>query len=168
VNLLDEESDEDVPPSPPKVSPVEGSKHPLQAVHEEIPPSVKDVDREEEKNAPAGGSDDDGGRDGSMGAPKESVLLAIDDEKAQEAEGISSHLIGARDRFSELGTPSISRRLAFQGPDIDPLSSICPSSRCCERDEGARGVAGTGASGDWDFSSRVEESACSPRGCGEF
>ena len=53
-------------------------------------------------------------------APKESVLLAIDDEKAQEVEGTSSHLIGARDRFSELGTPSISRRLAFQGPDIDP------------------------------------------------
>ena len=64
VNLLDEECDEDVPPSPPKVSPVEGSKHPLQAVHKEIPPSVKDVDREEEKNAPAGGSDDDGGSEG--------------------------------------------------------------------------------------------------------
>ena len=47
-----------------------------------------------------------------MAAPKESVLLAIDDEKTQEAEGTSSHLIGARDRFS--------RRLAFQGPDIDP------------------------------------------------
>ena len=47
-----------------------------------------------------------------MGALKESVLLAIDDKKAQEAEGTSSHLIGARDRFS--------RRLAFQGPDIDP------------------------------------------------
>ena len=121
VNLLDEESDEDVPPSPPKVSPVEGSKHPLQAVHEEIPPSVKDVDREEGKNAPAGGSDDDGGRGDSVGPPKDSsVLLAIDVEKAQEAEGTSSHLIGARDRFSELGTPSISRRLAFQGPDIDP------------------------------------------------
>ena len=64
VNLLDEESDEDVPPSPPEVSPVEGSKHPLQAVHKEIPPSVKDVDREEEKNAPAGGSDDDGDSEG--------------------------------------------------------------------------------------------------------
>ena len=112
MNLLDEESDEDVPPSPPKVSPVEGSKHTLQAIHEEIPPLVKDVDREEEKNAPTGVSDDDGGRDGSVGAPKESVLLAIDDEKAQEVEGTSSHLIGARDRFS--------RRLAFQGPDIDP------------------------------------------------
>ena len=99
---------------------MEGAKHPLQVVHKEIPPSVKDVDREEEKNATAGGSDDDGGRDGSVGAPKESVLLAIDNEKAQEAKGTSSHLIGARDRFSELGTPSISRRLAFQGPDIDP------------------------------------------------
>ena len=59
-------------------------------------------------------------QDGSVGAPKESVFLAIDDEKAQEADGTSSHLIGARDRFSELGTPSISRCLAFQGPDIDP------------------------------------------------
>jgi len=29
-------------------------------------------------------------------------------------------LIEAKDRFSELGTISISRRLAFQGPDIDP------------------------------------------------
>ena len=121
MNLLDEESDEDVPLSPPKVSPVEGSKHPLQAVHEEIPPSVKDVDREEGKNAPAGGSDGDGGSGDSVGAPKDSsILLAIDVEKAQEAEGTSSHLIGARDRFSELGIPSISRRLAFQGPDIDP------------------------------------------------
>ena len=55
------------------------------------------------------------------GPPKDSsVLLAIDVEKAQGDEGTSSNLIGARDRFSELGTPSISRRLAFQGPDIDP------------------------------------------------
>ena len=34
--------------------------------------------------------------------------------------GADSHLIEAKDRFSELGTFSISRRLAFQGPDIDP------------------------------------------------
>ena len=39
---------------------------------------------------------------------------------AQEAAGAASHLIEARDRFSELGIPLISRRLAFQGPDIDP------------------------------------------------
>ena len=56
-----------------------------------------------------------------MGAPKDStVLLAIGDEMAQEVVGASSHLIGAKDRFSELGTLSISKRLAFQGPDIDP------------------------------------------------
>ena len=55
------------------------------------------------------------------GGPKgSSVLLVVDVEKAQEAEGTRSHLIGARDRFSELGIPSISRRPAFQGPDIDP------------------------------------------------
>jgi len=29
-------------------------------------------------------------------------------------------LFEAKDRFSELGTFSISRRLSFQGPDIDP------------------------------------------------
>ena len=100
---------------------MEGSKHPLQAVLEEIPSSGKDVDREGGKNVPVGASEDAGGKSDSMGAPKDStILLAIDDEKAQEAEGASSHLIGARDRFSELRIPSISRRLAFQGPDIDP------------------------------------------------
>ena len=29
-------------------------------------------------------------------------------------------MVEAKDHFSELGTFSISRRLAFQGPDIDP------------------------------------------------
>jgi len=56
-----------------------------------------------------------------MGAPKDStVLLAVGDETAQEVVGASSHLIGAKDRFFELGIPLISKRLAFQGPDIDP------------------------------------------------
>ena len=85
-----------------------------------MPSSERDVDREGE-NSPAGGSEGSGGREGSMGAPKDStVLLAVGDETAQEVVGASSHLIGAKDRFFELGIPLISKRLAFQGPDIDP------------------------------------------------
>jgi len=54
-----------------------------------------------------------------VGAPKDSTVLLIgDDEMAPRA--VDSHLIGAKDRFSELGIPLISRRLAFQGLDIDP------------------------------------------------
>ena len=54
-----------------------------------------------------------------MGAPKDSTALLIgNDEMAPGA--VDSHLIGAKDRFSELGIPLISRRLAFQGLDIDP------------------------------------------------
>ena len=56
-----------------------------------------------------------------MGAPKDStILLTSEGDKAQETVRDSSHLIKAKDRFSELGTPLISRRLAFQGPEIDP------------------------------------------------
>ena len=36
------------------------------------------------------------------------------------AEGSVDPTTEARDKFWELGTPLISRRLAFQGPDIDP------------------------------------------------
>ena len=36
-----------------------------------------------------------------------------DGSRAQEAVGATSHLIEARDMFSELGIPLISRRLAF-------------------------------------------------------
>ena len=35
-------------------------------------------------------------------------------------QGANDHLVEAKDRFSEVGTFSISWRLAFQGPDIDP------------------------------------------------
>jgi hypothetical protein len=77
------------------------------------------VERGEE--VPAGGSEGAGERGVSMGAPKDStILLTSEGDKAQETVRDSSHLIKAKDRFSELGTPLISRRLAFQGPDIDP------------------------------------------------
>ena len=56
-----------------------------------------------------------------MEAPKDSIAFqAGEDDKAQGTAGADGHLIEAKDRFSELGTFSISRRLAFQGPDIDP------------------------------------------------
>ena len=56
-----------------------------------------------------------------MEAPKDSIAFqAGEDDKAQGTAGADSHLIEAKDQFSELGTFSISRRLAFQGPDIDP------------------------------------------------
>ena len=42
-----------------------------------------------------------------------------DESRAQEAVGAAGHLIEARDKFSELGIPLISKRLPFQGPDID-------------------------------------------------
>ena len=56
-----------------------------------------------------------------MEAPKDSIAFqAGEDDKAQGTAGADGNLIEAKDQFSELGTFSISRRLAFQGPDIDP------------------------------------------------
>jgi len=56
-----------------------------------------------------------------MEAPKDSIAFqAGEDDKAQGTAGADGHLIEVKDWFSELGTFSISRRLAFQGPDIDP------------------------------------------------
>ena len=55
--------------------------------------------------------------------PKDSSLLVSGEEnrvRVLETVGAASHLIEAKDRFSELGIPLISRRLAFQGSDIDP------------------------------------------------
>ena len=64
---------------------------------------------------------------GAMYAPKEvlkdSGLLLSGDEggvRVLDTTRAASHLIEPKDRFSELGIPLISRRLAFQGPDIDP------------------------------------------------
>ena len=56
-----------------------------------------------------------------MEAPKDSIAFqAGKGDKAQGTAGADDHLVEAKDRFFELGTFSISRRLAFQGPDIDP------------------------------------------------
>ena len=83
-----------------------------------------------------------------MEAPKDSIAFqAGEDDKAQGTAGADVHLVEAKDHFSELGTFSISGRLAFQGPDIDPYLWFPPSSRCCKRDEGARGFAGAGTFG---------------------
>ena len=77
------------------------------------------IERGEE--VPAGGSEGASERGVSMGALKDStILLTSEGDKAQETVTGSSHLIEAKDRFSELGTPLISRCLAFQGPNIDP------------------------------------------------
>ena len=79
----------------------------------------RDVEKGEGERVPAGETEGTGGRGASVGAPKDSTALLIgDDETAPGA--VDSHLIGAKDRFSELGIPLISRCLAFQGLDIDP------------------------------------------------
>ena len=55
--------------------------------------------------------------------PKDSGVLVSGGEnrvRVVETAGAASHLIEVKDRFSELGIPLISRRLAFQGSDIDP------------------------------------------------
>jgi len=79
----------------------------------------RDDEKEEGERVPAGETAGTGGRGASVGAPKDSTVLLIgDDETAPGA--VDSHLIGAKDRFSELGIPLISRRLVFQGLDIDP------------------------------------------------
>ena len=81
----------------------------------------KDDDRDGGKDVPTGGSQGADGKDDLMEAPKDSIAFqAGEDDKAQGTAGADGHLIEAKDRFSELGTFSISRRLAFQGPDIDP------------------------------------------------
>ena len=99
----------------------------------------KDDDMERGKVVPTGGSKGDDRKDDFMGAPSDSIALQTgEDDKAQGTAGVDGHLIEAKDWFSELGTFSISRRLAFQGPDIDPYLWYPPSSRCCKRDEGAR------------------------------
>ena len=49
-----------------------------------------------------------------MGAPRDSIALQTSKGgKAQETAGADSHLIEAKDRFSELGIFSISKHLAF-------------------------------------------------------
>ena len=82
----------------------------------------KDDDREGGgKEVPTRGSQGADGKDDLMEAPKDSIAFqAGEDDKAQGTAGADGHLIEAKDRFSELGTFSISRRLAFQGPDFDP------------------------------------------------
>ena len=81
----------------------------------------KDEDMERGKEVPTRGSKGADGKDGFMRAPSDSIALQTgEDDKAQGTAGVDGHLIEAKDRFSELGTFSISRRLAFQGPDIDP------------------------------------------------
>ena len=56
-----------------------------------------------------------------MVTPKDSIVFqAGEDDKAQGTAGADVHLVEAKDHFSEIGTFPISRRLAFQGPNIDP------------------------------------------------
>ena len=69
----------------------------------------RDDEKEEGESVPAGETEGTGGRGASVGAPKDSTALLIgDDETAPGA--VDSHLIGAKDRFSELGicnTPGV-------------------------------------------------------------
>ena len=81
----------------------------------------KDDDRDGVKDILTGGSQGADGRNDLMEAPKDSIAFqAGEDDKAQGTAGADVHLVEAKDHFSELGTFSISGRLAFQGPDIDP------------------------------------------------
>ena len=92
-----------------------------QLLREEKSSPEKDDDREGGKEVPTGGTQGADGKDDLMEAPKDSIALkAGEEDKTQGTAGADDHLIEAKDRFSELGTFSISRRLAFQGPDIDP------------------------------------------------
>ena len=88
---------------------------------EEKSSAKKDDDRDGGKDIPIGGFQGADGKDDLMEAPKDSIAFqAGKDDKAQGITGADGHLVEAKDRFSELGTFSISRRLAFQGPNIDP------------------------------------------------
>ena len=70
----------------------------------------RDVEKGEGERVPAGETEGTGGG-ASMGAPKDSTALLIGDDETAP---------GAKDRFSELGIPLISRRLGLKGLDIDP------------------------------------------------
>ena len=86
----------------------------------------KDDDRDGGKDIPTGGSQGADGKDDLMEAPKDSIAFqAGKDDKAQGIAGADGHLVEAKDRFSELGTFSISRRLAFQGPDCNSPGEQC-------------------------------------------
>jgi len=88
---------------------------------EEMSSPEKDDDMERGKEVPIGGSKGADGKDDFMGGPSDSIALQTgEDDKAHGTAGVDGHLIEAKDRFSELGTFSISRRLAFRGTDIDP------------------------------------------------
>ena len=81
----------------------------------------KDDDRDGGKDILTGGSQGADGKNDLMEAPKDSIAFqAGEDDKAQGTAGADVHLVEAKDHFSEIGTFPISRRLAFQGPDIDP------------------------------------------------
>ena len=125
VNFLDEDSDEEMLLVPAKVSPEKETGHLPEIMDEgtlspERDGGDREVDDDRKEKAPLVGITDAGAEGTPKDAPKDSALLAADDEDTARAPGAASHLIEAKDRFSELGTPLISRRLAFRGPDIDP------------------------------------------------
>jgi len=125
VNLLDEEEEEEeMQEPPPKVimeeeeeTFVRGGETEVQILGEEDANQKDVVTREEEvpltsvegagEDAAAKSQGEPSARDGNEGSPR-------------MAEGSVDPTTEARDKFWELGTPLISRCLAFQGPDIDP------------------------------------------------
>jgi hypothetical protein len=128
VNLLDVESDEETSLVPTEVLPETKTKHLPQVVDKGTLSPEKDDDDQEEgdehgEKIPLDGLEGAGAEDAPKEVPKDSSLLVSGDEdrvRVLETIGPTSHLIEAKDRFSKLGIPLISRRLAFQGPDIDP------------------------------------------------
>jgi len=73
------------------------------------------------EEVPTGVADGADGRNDFVVAPSNPVGLRTGKGgEVQRTTGGDDHVVEVRDRFSDLGTFSISKRLAFQRPDSDP------------------------------------------------
>jgi len=125
VNLLDEEDDDEVPEAPPKIFPMgRGDLSPKRAAREEEL-EKETCDREEDvgfhqEEETALVSFQCTGFDNASEDPVGPTTGEDDVNYQRVSKGFVDPTIEVRDRFSKLGTPLISRCLAFQGPNIDP------------------------------------------------
>ena len=120
VNLLDEDSDDDAPSVLVDVPPHRRVEHPSQRLLEKASSPEKGGEGEGGEEVPTGVADGADGRSDFVVAPSDPVGLRTGKGgEVQRTTGGDDHVVEVRDRFSDLGTFSISKRLAFQRPDSD-------------------------------------------------
>ena len=96
-------------------------EHPSQRLLEKASSPEKGGEGEGGEEVPTGVADGTDGRNDFVVAPSDPVGLRTGKGgEVQRTTGGDDHVVEVRDRFSDLGTFSISKHLAFQRPDSDP------------------------------------------------